>query len=231
MSFVFNVGCGNFADSTLRKRLNRREDPATVAKEELPKWNKAGGVVAPGLVERRKQEIALFNTATSEPALPACDEPTSSAPAPTSTKEPEPTDTEPTDPKPTDPEPTDTEPTDPEPTEAEPTEQTPSDTAAPTQDTSLSTALSNSEAPVPTGGPGSSDVVVPTASRVSQPSGPACTPVAPVPTKTSGGGSTGTNVPVKPTCTDGSCMPVTGGSATLYVNVLAAVVAILAAVF
>jgi hypothetical protein len=214
VSFVFNVGCGNFADSTLLKRLNSGEEPATVAKEELPKWNKAGGVVAPGLVERRKQEIALFNTATSESALPACDDPTSSLPTPTSTKEPEPTE-----------EPEHTK-------EPEQTRQPPSNTAAPSQVTTLSTAVSNSDVPAPTGELSSSDVVVvPTASYVSQPSGSAYTPVVPGPTKTNSGDSTGTNVPVKPTCTDGSCIPVTGGSATLYVNALAAAGAILAAVF
>ncbi|KAJ2978999.1 hypothetical protein NQ176_g3508 [Zarea fungicola] len=68
VSFVFNVGCGNFADSTLLKRLNAGEKPSTVIEEELPQWRLAGGKIAPGLVERRKQEIALFNTPTSEPA-------------------------------------------------------------------------------------------------------------------------------------------------------------------
>ena len=42
-SFAFNVGAGALGKSTLRERLNKGEDPNTVIKEELPRWNKAGG--------------------------------------------------------------------------------------------------------------------------------------------------------------------------------------------
>ena len=42
-SFTFNLGSGNLSSSTLAKRLNAGEDPCTVAREELPKWRKAGG--------------------------------------------------------------------------------------------------------------------------------------------------------------------------------------------
>jgi GH24 family phage-related lysozyme (muramidase) len=58
ISFVFNVGGGNFAKSTLLKRLNagRFSEVPT----EMKKWNKAGGQVRRGLVRRRKSEADLF---------------------------------------------------------------------------------------------------------------------------------------------------------------------------
>ena len=72
VSWAFNVGGGNVGSSTLLRRLNAGESPNTVIAEELPKWNKAGGSVLPGLVRRRAAEVALAQTATSVRALPAC---------------------------------------------------------------------------------------------------------------------------------------------------------------
>ena len=60
--FAFNVGAGALLDSTLRRRLNSGEDPNRVAKEELPRWNKAGGKVLEGLARRREDELKLFLT-------------------------------------------------------------------------------------------------------------------------------------------------------------------------
>ncbi|OAQ60237.1 lysozyme [Pochonia chlamydosporia 170] len=84
VSWAFNVGCGNVKSSQLIKRLNAGENPNTVAAQELPKWNKAGGKVLPGLTRRRNEEVALFKTPTNDPALPACVNPPShtSKPAP-----------------------------------------------------------------------------------------------------------------------------------------------------
>ncbi|KAH6911708.1 glycoside hydrolase family 24 protein [Coprinopsis sp. MPI-PUGE-AT-0042] len=59
VSWAYNVGDGNVRSSTLIKRLNAGEDPDTVIEQELPKWNKAGGKVLPGLVARRKREVEL----------------------------------------------------------------------------------------------------------------------------------------------------------------------------
>ncbi|KAJ2927868.1 hypothetical protein H1R20_g9228, partial [Candolleomyces eurysporus] len=70
VSWAFNVGCANTASSTLISRLNAGQAPNTVAAEELPKWNKAGGVVLPGLVNRRAAEVTLFRTASSVVAHP-----------------------------------------------------------------------------------------------------------------------------------------------------------------
>ena len=75
--FVYNVGSGNFASSTLLKRLNNREYGAVPS--EIKRWNKVkrtvngkivkdknGKIVydvAPGLVKRRQAESNLWNKA------------------------------------------------------------------------------------------------------------------------------------------------------------------------
>jgi len=72
VSWAFNVGCGNVKNSSLVRRLNAGENPNTVAAQELPKWNKGGGRVLPGLVKRRAAEVKLFQTASNVNALPPC---------------------------------------------------------------------------------------------------------------------------------------------------------------
>lgn len=59
VSFVFNVGAGAFAKSTLLKKLlsNWTEDEI---RHEFSRWNKGGGRVLPGLVKRRQDEADLF---------------------------------------------------------------------------------------------------------------------------------------------------------------------------
>lgn len=61
-SFTFNLGCGTLQKSTLLKRLKAGEDPNTVAAQEIPKFNKAGGKVLAGLTRRRAAEVALFQS-------------------------------------------------------------------------------------------------------------------------------------------------------------------------
>lgn len=58
VSFTFNVGEGNLAKSTLLKRVNSGECRAAGA--EFLRWNKAKGVVLPGLVKRRAEESKLW---------------------------------------------------------------------------------------------------------------------------------------------------------------------------
>lgn len=58
VSFTFNLGSGNFAKSTLLKKVNAG-DFAGAAKE-FPRWNRAAGKVLKGLVRRRAAEQALF---------------------------------------------------------------------------------------------------------------------------------------------------------------------------
>ena len=57
VSFAFNCGNGALEESTLRRRLNAKEDPNTVAREELKRWTNGG---LAGLVRRRKAETDLF---------------------------------------------------------------------------------------------------------------------------------------------------------------------------
>jgi lysozyme len=66
VSFVFNVGGDAFKKSTLLKRLNSKEDPNNVAKEELPRWNKGDGRVLEGLKRRRNAEVDLFTAPAPE---------------------------------------------------------------------------------------------------------------------------------------------------------------------
>lgn len=65
------MGTGAVADSSLIARLNDGEDVLDVIAEELPRWVHAGGEVLPGLVARRNDEIALAQTSSDTPALPA----------------------------------------------------------------------------------------------------------------------------------------------------------------
>ncbi len=59
-SFTYNVGSTALSESTLVKRLNKKQDPDTVISAELPRWVHDGnGNVLPGLVRRRNAEIAL----------------------------------------------------------------------------------------------------------------------------------------------------------------------------
>lgn len=59
ISFVFNLGCGNFRSSTLLKLLNL-EDYSGAGKQFL-RWNKAGGKVLAGLTRRREAEKRVFD--------------------------------------------------------------------------------------------------------------------------------------------------------------------------
>lgn len=56
--FVFNCGQGNYAMSTLRKRVN--ELKWLEASNEILKWDKAGGKVLKGLTRRRMAESKLL---------------------------------------------------------------------------------------------------------------------------------------------------------------------------
>ncbi|CAG8695611.1 12419_t:CDS:2, partial [Cetraspora pellucida] len=58
VSFVFNLGCGAYESSTLRKELNAGD--IKDAANEFGKFNHAGGRVVEGLTRRRKAERALF---------------------------------------------------------------------------------------------------------------------------------------------------------------------------
>lgn len=56
-SFTYNVGARAFCGSTLAKKLNRGDRAGACA--ELSRWNKAKGIVLPGLTRRRAAERSL----------------------------------------------------------------------------------------------------------------------------------------------------------------------------
>lgn len=59
VSFTFNVGVGAFTGSTLLKVLNQSQYDGVP--DQLRRWNKAGGKVVQGLVNRRENEVKLWN--------------------------------------------------------------------------------------------------------------------------------------------------------------------------
>lgn len=58
--FVYNAGAGNFASSTLLRKLN--EGKYEEAAEEFPRWVYANGKVSRGLINRRAREREMFLT-------------------------------------------------------------------------------------------------------------------------------------------------------------------------
>ena len=61
VSFCYNVGGANLSKSTLLKKVNINPSDITI-KNEFLKWNKAGGVVLQGLINRRKAESDLYHS-------------------------------------------------------------------------------------------------------------------------------------------------------------------------
>jgi lysozyme len=55
VSFIFNLGVGNFKRSTLYKHI-RHHAPDRLIQAEFRRWVHAGGKVLPGLVKRREWE-------------------------------------------------------------------------------------------------------------------------------------------------------------------------------
>lgn len=58
VDFTYNVGNGQFLESTLLRTLNTGDYEG--AAEQFPRWNKDDGRVEDGLVKRREVERALF---------------------------------------------------------------------------------------------------------------------------------------------------------------------------
>lgn len=59
VALSYNIGVGGFQRSTLRQRILRGESDERIA-EGFLMYTKSGGKLTPGLVRRRKAEIALF---------------------------------------------------------------------------------------------------------------------------------------------------------------------------
>ncbi|WP_158044351.1 pesticin C-terminus-like muramidase [Skermanella pratensis] len=60
VSLDYNIGGGNFKNSSVVANINKGDFAA--AAESFKLWNKSGGQVVQGLVNRRNLEVALFNT-------------------------------------------------------------------------------------------------------------------------------------------------------------------------
>ena len=58
VSFVFNLGCQAFRNSTLLRLLNQGR--YAEAAQQFRRWTHAGEWVSPGLVTRRKDEAEMF---------------------------------------------------------------------------------------------------------------------------------------------------------------------------
>ena len=58
VDFVFNLGCGSLLASTLLRHVNAGD--FTAAAQQFLLWDHAGGAVVPGLLERRRAELQLF---------------------------------------------------------------------------------------------------------------------------------------------------------------------------
>lgn len=58
VSFTYNLGAGAFQRSTLRRKVNRGEDPEVPA--EFLRWVWAGGRRLRGLIRRRQAEAVLY---------------------------------------------------------------------------------------------------------------------------------------------------------------------------
>jgi lysozyme len=56
-SLAYNIGSGAFCRSTLVGRLRQAPPDYVGACEEIRRWNRAGGVVLPGLQKRRAEEF------------------------------------------------------------------------------------------------------------------------------------------------------------------------------
>ncbi len=56
--FAYNCGLGNFKQSTLLRCVNKHNIAG--AADEFLRWDKAAGIVLPGLTRRRKAERELF---------------------------------------------------------------------------------------------------------------------------------------------------------------------------
>jgi lysozyme len=68
VDFVYNLGEGRLAGSTLLRQLNRRN--YGVAGQQILRWDRCGSAISAGLHRRREAEFALWNSAPA-PEKPA----------------------------------------------------------------------------------------------------------------------------------------------------------------
>ena len=67
VSFSFNVGLGNFKNSTLLKMINKgNKDELEAIHSQFKRWVWAGSQILPGLQRRREAEFDLYSTPDPE---------------------------------------------------------------------------------------------------------------------------------------------------------------------
>lgn len=59
VSLIYNIGIAAFNGSTIRRKININPNDPSIRKE-FARWNKSGGEVVDGLVNRRKVEADLY---------------------------------------------------------------------------------------------------------------------------------------------------------------------------
>lgn len=59
LSLCYNIGTGNFAKSTLLKKVKANPSDSTIA-NEFASWRKAGGKIMQALVKRRQKESEIY---------------------------------------------------------------------------------------------------------------------------------------------------------------------------
>jgi lysozyme len=80
VSLCYNIGPGAFAKSSIARLFN--DGDIDGAADSFLLWNKAGGKVLKGLVDRRKAERSLFLAGASQPAPPPAPRPPPPPPIP-----------------------------------------------------------------------------------------------------------------------------------------------------
>ena len=61
VSFIFNLGVGNFQKSTLYKHIKQNKSDDMICAQFM-RWTKSGGRVLPGLVKRRQWECNMWRS-------------------------------------------------------------------------------------------------------------------------------------------------------------------------
>jgi lysozyme len=69
VSLAYNIGIGNFKKSSLLKKVNANPLDRSII-DSFAVWNKSGGKVSKGLINRRKSEAANYFKASTIPILP-----------------------------------------------------------------------------------------------------------------------------------------------------------------
>ena len=70
VSLIYNVGCGQYSDTSIKAAINSGRRASDVIAEKFPDYSKANGAVVDGLVTRRHEEIAFAKKPTNMISYP-----------------------------------------------------------------------------------------------------------------------------------------------------------------